>query len=148
MSVVFSWLSTLRTAQSPTQGLLRRELVLRLALIAGLIVVMGLAAALAIPSAYSTAETELVRLLRRMALVKAGIAVVAVALVLWRLGQPVSPAAAFGYLLGVWALGGASVLIWHLSFIPAAALIFYAGVFGLLVLAWREGHFEARKRGV
>ena len=100
---------------------------------------MALAATLANPSAYSAAEPELALLLRGMAVIKAGIALVALALSFWRFGQPVSTSAALGYALGVWALGGATVLIWFLSFIPAAALLFHLGVFGLLILAWREG---------
>jgi hypothetical protein len=109
---------------------------------------MAIAAAAANPSAYSVAEPKLLLLLRGMAVVKAGISLVAAALALWRFGHPVSSAAAFGYFLGVWALGGASVLIWNLSFIPAAAVIFHVGIFVLLFLAWREGGFRVQTRVV
>jgi hypothetical protein len=81
-----------------------------------------------------------------MAVIKASIAMVASALALWRFGHPVSSGAALGYLAGVWSLAGAAVLIWSLSFILAAAVVFHAGMFGLLALAWREGHFDSRRR--
>jgi hypothetical protein len=99
-------------------------------------------------SAHPAVEPELALLLRGMAVIKAGIALAAVALSLWRFGQPVSSAAASGYVAGVCSLGAATVLIWHLSFIPAAAVIFHLGLFGLLALAWREGIFEPKRRGV
>jgi hypothetical protein len=40
------------------------------------------------------------------------------------------------------------VLIWCLSFIPAAALIFHLGMFGLLVVAWREDRTAPQQAGV
>jgi hypothetical protein len=122
--------------------------VLRAVLWVGLLAVMVLAAAVASRSAHSAVEPELVLLLRAMAVIKAGIALVAVALCLWRLGGPVSTSAAVGYLLGVWSLGGATVLIGFVSFIPAAAVIFHVALFGLLALAWREGRFAPRMRVV
>ena len=146
MSAVFSSLPARRVSTPSAlrpRPLIRRSHVLRLFLLAGLVAAMAVAATVANPSAYSAAEPELALLLRGMAVIKAGIALVALALSFWRFGQPVSTSAALGYALGVWALGGATVLIWFLSVIPAAALLFHLGVFGLLALAWREGRARA-----
>jgi hypothetical protein len=146
MSAVFSSLPVRRVSTPSAlrpRPLIQRSLVLRLFLLAGLVAAMTVAATLANPSAYSAAEPELALLLRGMAVIKAGVALVALALSFWRFGQPVSTSAALGYSLGVWALGGATVLIWFLSFIPAAALLFHLGVFGLLALEWREGRARA-----
>jgi hypothetical protein len=84
-------------------------------------------------------EPQLGLLLRFMAVIKASIALAAISLALWRFGQPVSVMAAAGYVAGAACLVAATVLIWCLSFIAAAAIIFHVGLIGLLVLAWREG---------
>ncbi len=148
MSALFPSLAVSRVASSSSPRSFQRPLALRVALLAGLVAVMVAAAALANASAYSAVEPELARLLRGMAVIKAGIALVAVALSLWRFGQPVSSPAAVGYLVGVWSLAGAAVFIWYLSFIAGAAIIFHLGLFGLLALVWREGRFAPRQREV
>ncbi len=144
MSAVISSSSVTRVPPSPALLGLQRPLGFRVALLTGLVAAIVVAAAVSVPPATAAAEPGLALLLRGMALIKAGIALVAVALTLWRFGQPVSSPAALGYLLGVWSMIGASVLIWQLCFIPAAAVIFHVGLFGILLLAWREGHFASR----
>ena len=111
----------------------------RIALVTVCIVAGAAAAALADPAAGAGVEPELVLLLRGMAVLKAGLALAAVALAFWRFGRPVSTRAAAGYVVGVAALVAASVLIWCLSSIAAAAIVFHAAALGLLVLAWRDG---------
>lgn len=115
-----------------------RPFILRAALLVGSVLAGLVAGALAGPAALVGVEPELVFLLRGMALIKAGIALAAVGLAMWRFGRPVSSRVAVGYVLGVWSLIAATVLIWQLTFILAAAVIFHLGMFGLLVLAWRE----------
>jgi hypothetical protein len=58
--------------------------------------------------------------------------------VFWRLRWPISPAVAAGYLLGSSAMAGSAMLIWQLSFIPPAALLFQLAALTLLLLGWRE----------
>lgn len=84
-------------------------------------------------------DAELGALLRGMALIKAVLVIAAAALIVWRLRQPVSTAVALAYLAGAWAMSLATGLIWQLTLIPAAALLFHAGEIGLLLLAWRDG---------
>ena len=151
MSADFTSLPSHRAPHAPAVRRLRlpsRSLVLRTLLIAGLLPAMAFAAALADASAYAAAEPELVLLLRGMAVIKAGMALAALGLAFWRLGQPVSLAAASGYLLGIWALGGATVSIALLSHLPAAAGLFHIAVFGLIVLAWREDRTGAVERAL
>lgn len=143
MSAILSPLSSVRLLQPAALRSPRRALLLRLALMAGLVLSMAIAAVVSVPLASSAVEPELILLLRGMALIKAAIALAALALSLWRLGRPVSGRVALGYFSGVWSLAGATVLIWQLSFIPAAAIIFHAGMFGLLALAWREGRSDS-----
>ena len=94
----------------------------------------------ALASGYHPAgfAAELAFLLRGMALIKASIAIVAIALALWRFGYRVSLAAAGGYILGVGCLVAASMFIWFLTYIAFAAILFHVGLFGLLIIAWRE----------
>ncbi len=85
------------------------------------------------------AEPELAVLLRGMAAIKGLLALAAAGLVWWRLGQPVSRRAAVVYVACSWALFAATVLIWQLAFILAAAVLFHAAALVGLVVAMREG---------
>jgi len=108
----------------------------------GLVTGCCLAAALAFwqgdPSGYLMADPALARLLRGMALIKAAIALGASSAVYWRLAWPASRTVASLYVIASWVLAGSSVLIWQLSFIAFAALLFHAAALSMLVLAWRE----------
>ncbi len=117
----------------------------RAALVAGTLVAITLAAALAQPSAALLADADLAFLLRGMAAIKAALVLLALALIGWRLGRPTAPAVAALYLLGAWLMAGATVLVWQLSAIPAAALAFHAGEITLLLVAWRD-HGDARAK--
>ena len=86
----------------------------------------------------STIEADLARLLRGMALLKGSIALAAVGVLLWRFGHPTPPRMAAAYIAGAALIAGASVLIWQLVHIPAAAIAFHVGEFTLLIAAWRD----------
>ena len=98
---------------------------------------IGIAAYLGDPTSFGD-DLALARLLRGMALIKGAMAVAAVAAVLWRFGRPVSAPAAAGYLLGSWVVVGSTMLIWQLSWIPAAAVLFHAAGLSMLLVSWRE----------
>ena len=110
---------------------------LRAALIAGCALSIGIAAYVGEPTSFAD-DLALARLLRGMALIKSVMALVAVAVVLWRFGRPVSTPVAAGYLLGCWVVVGSTMLIWQLSWIPAAAVLFHAAGLSMLLLSWRE----------
>jgi hypothetical protein len=100
---------------------------------------VGIAAWLGDPSGYLHADPALARLLRGMALIKGMIAIAALAAVFWRLAWPVSKSAAAAYLVSSWAVAGSTMLIWQLSYIVPAALLFHAAALSLLLVGWRDG---------
>ena len=120
---------------------------LRTLLLAGCVVAAAAALWLGEPAAYLAAEPGLVVLLRSMAAIKACIVVAAVGVLLWRLGHAVPGRTAAAYLVGSWLIAGATTLVWQLSFIPLAAVVFHAGELLLLFTAWRDrGADESRAR--
>ena len=112
--------------------------VLQTLLLAGSIASVAAAAWLGVPSAYLRADPELAFLLRGMAAIKACIVLAAIGVVFWRLEQAVPQRTASAYMVGSWLIAGATTLVWQLSFIPLAALVFHAAEFLLLFVAWRD----------
>ena len=116
-------------------------------LVAGIAAAALLGLALGDPAALLERDRELATLLRGMAAIKALLVAVAAAAVVWRLRRPASAPLALGYLAGVWAMAAATASIWQLTTIAAAAALFHAGEFALLLLAWRDGvGARARRR--
>jgi hypothetical protein len=56
----------------------------------------------------------------------------------WRYGWPVSRGVAAGYLAGAWLATSATVMMWQLTSIALAAVLFHVGEIAPLVLAWRD----------
>ena len=112
--------------------------------------VIGIAAAsLAIPAADAarSADADLATLLRGMAVIKALLVAPMVALLLWRFRSPVSKPVATIYLLSLWTLAPAVVLIWKLEHVIAAAVLFHLALFAFLIVALRDdGLLPARLR--
>jgi len=86
----------------------------------------------------SAADPELLVLLRFMTVVKAAMALVAAALVAWRLGWPVRPATAAGYVVATSSMAAGVGLIWQLGHIGAGAVLVHGGLVALLGLAWLD----------
>jgi ABC-type enterochelin transport system permease subunit len=104
----------------------------------GLALLMAGAASYAITAPFSAAaemEPELLRLLRTMVLIKAGMGLAVVGLIFWRLGRPVSAASASGYTLGAMLLAVSSVWLWSLSNLPLATVLFYSSLIGIFFVA-------------
>jgi len=107
-----------------------------------LVVGCMLAAALplvAVDPAADAFEPELARLLRGMALLKATFVLTAVAILLWRLAQPVATATAVLYLGGTWAGAAATTMIWQLDRLVLASTLFHVGLIAFLIVAMRDG---------
>lgn len=119
-----------------------RPVLLRAALILGCLAAVAVASGFGPSDAYRDADLALAHLLRGMGLIKGGIVLAAVAVLLWRFGRPISIRLASVYLVGAWLAAGASMLIWQLTFIPAAAMGFHLGEITMLVFAWRDGRAE------
>ncbi len=111
---------------------------LRGGLVLGCAMAIGLAAWLGDPGGYLQADPALARLLRGMALIKGMIVIGALGAVFWRLAWPVSKPVAAGYLVASWTMAGSTMLIWELSYIVPAAVLFHAAALSLLVVGWRE----------
>jgi hypothetical protein len=73
-----------------------------------------------------------------MALIKATIALAAAGAVYWRLGLQVSRTVAASYLLSCWVMAGSSMLIWQLSYLLPAAVLFHVAALSMLVVGWRD----------
>ncbi len=116
----------------------RRTVSLRLALGVGAVVAVAAGTLHADPGAYLRADPQLGRLLRGMALIKAGLTLVAILFLYCRFARPISRPAATAYLVGVWFMAGASMIVWELTHIGWGALTFHAGELTVLLGAWRE----------
>ncbi len=90
------------------------------------------------------AGPELARLLRAMAALKVVLAAPVAAAVVWRLATPVSPWRLATYGLAGGAMAAGPGLIWSLSHVALGALLLHAGLFGALVLLWRDGAVRTR----
>ncbi len=90
------------------------------------------------PAAYWAGDPELFRLLRGMGVLKIAIAVLALAVLWWRLGRPVRPRLQAVFLGGVWLLSLGAGLIWQLTLILPASGLFHCATLALLVAAWRD----------
>jgi hypothetical protein len=131
-----AWLGT--RAQSVSTGTTTQIVPLRAALICGCALAIGVATWAGDPSAYLQADPALARLLRGMALIKGMLAVGAVAAVYWRLAWPISSLVAATYVISAAAMAGSAALIWQLSYIPPAALLFHLAALCMLMVGWRE----------
>ena len=111
---------------------------LRTTLLLGCAVTAALAAWAGNPLPHLDSDFALGRLLRAMAVIKAGVVLAAICLLWWRFQRPVPIRLATACLVGVWLAAGASMLIWQLTAVPLAALTFHAGGLAFLVAAWRD----------
>ncbi len=113
-----------------------------LLLIAALAAVAGILAAPTLmaerSAAANAADAELTMLLRCMAVIKAAMALAAVALAEWRLRYPATSRLAVSYVIAAALMAAGPGLIWHMATIVEGAAVFHAGLAMLLVLAWLD----------
>lgn len=107
-------------------------------LLVGSCLLLAAPLAFLVPAAHWSNDPELFRLLRGMATIKLVMAVVALALVWWRLGRPVAPGLGAVYVGGVCTLALATGLIWQLNAVLPASALFHSATFALLLAAWRD----------
>lgn len=96
------------------------------------------AAAFALTTQTGPHDPELATLLRFMAVVKAAMALGAAALVGWRLGWPVRPAAGLAYIAGVSGMAAGAGLIWQLGHVGTGALLVHGGLLALVGIVWLD----------
>ena len=112
--------------------------VFRVTLLVGCAIAAGGAYWTANPGTLVELDPALNRLLRGMALIKSLALIVAVAAVWWRLGRPTRTMIVSAYLVTLWSMTCATVLIWRVTQIPIAAVTFHLALFIFLIAAWRD----------
>lgn len=127
-----SWLSAQPMLPQPGRVLLRGLLV------GGTLLALSAVVAVSRPDEALLADPELARLIRFMAVVKAAFVVLAAGLAAWRFAWVIATQMAVSYLVGTWMMAAATGLIWQLSAIPLAAVLFHAGGLALLVTAFLD----------
>jgi hypothetical protein len=128
----------LTTARGGAPALARHAALWRTGVIAACALAIGLAASMGHPSTYMQADPALAHLLRAMALIKGLIVVGALAAALWRYGWPITAPVGLGYAAGVAMLAGSTTMVWELTLIPLAALMFHGALVGIACLGWRD----------
>ena len=88
--------------------------------------------------AVAHAGADLVRLLRVMALLKVGLALGAVAAVLWRFGTAVTPVWFAAYATACGAMAAGPALIWSMAYVGTGALLLHGGLAAAVLLLWRD----------
>jgi hypothetical protein len=111
--------------------------------VAGCAIAAAISLAIGNPAELLAADPELSLLLRGMAVIKAILVAAGLSALWWRFRWPVSIRLAAGYLAGAWLVTGATIMIWQLTTIAAAAVVFHVGEVTLLVLAWRDYRDDA-----
>ena len=133
-----------RRGTSPSAGtrMRRGRQARRGLLVAALLVGAGWAAHAASPAetadAVAHAGSDLTRLLRFMAAMKAGMAALALAAVWWRLALPAGAGRLLAYLAAAAAEAAGPVLIWGMAHVGLGSLLLHGGLFAALVLLWRD----------
>ncbi len=94
--------------------------------------------------AVARAGWELARLLRFMALLKATMAMGALAAVWWRLALPATPGWLLAYLAAGAAMAAGPVLIWGMAHVGLGSLLLHGGLFAALVALWRDPAVAAK----
>ncbi len=83
-------------------------------------------------------DPDLAKLLKGMAIIKTIILLAAGAAIWWRLGSPIRPAFAAGYIIfGALGVAGAA-LVWNMAGLGLAPFLFDGGLLGFLILALRD----------
>ncbi|MEM9529477.1 MAG: hypothetical protein AAGA23_01025 [Pseudomonadota bacterium] len=97
---------------------------------AALVLTLGL---ITLPGERAAMEPALLNLMKFMAAIKAGTALLALALSGWRLGRPASPALLTALYAGPIGMTGAALTIWQLQYLLPAMAVFYGS---LALLIW------------
>ena len=98
------------------------------------------------PSVLLQSDPELARLLRGMALIKAALALAALAVIWWRYSRPLSNGLGTAYLIGATSMVFAAITVWQLSYLAFASILFHAGIFVSLGAAYLDTSGPAETR--
>jgi hypothetical protein len=85
-----------------------------------------------------SADPDLAKLLKGMAIIKTAILLAGAAAIWWRLGSAIWPTFAAGYIIfGAIGVAGAT-LVWNMAGLGLAPFLFDGGLLGFLILALRD----------
>jgi hypothetical protein len=129
-----------RSAIRTSAARLLLAVIVCVAIAAGFLATGSLAASMA----EANAGSDLTRLLRAMAAIKALMAGGAVAAVAWRLSAPITTPWLGAYALACAAMAAGPGLIWNMAHIGWGAAILHAGLLACAVLLWRDPAVAAR----
>jgi len=118
-------------------GALGRPLALRLAFLAACAFAACAVAFLA-GGGRESADPDLDKLLKAMAIIKTVILVFAGAAIWWRLGSAIAPALAAGYIVFTAAAAAGAALVWNNAFLGLAPFLFDGGLLAFLILTLRD----------
>ncbi len=90
------------------------------------------------PHAAGGADPALTRLLRAMAVIKAGMATGVIAVIVWRLGVAATPLTLGAYALVSAAMASGPVLIWGMTHLVLGAVLLHAGLAAGAFMLWRD----------
>jgi len=107
----------------------------RVALATAVLAAVVLAAWLGEPRPSILADSDLIFLLRGMALIKAAIAAAVFALVYWQAGNFASEGRFIAYVIATAVLAATAILVWQLAVLHATSIIFHATLLTLGLLA-------------
>jgi len=121
-----------------------------------LLVILAVCAATGLVSADSPASSlavshaggDLTRLLRFMAVLKAGMAVAAGAAVFWRLGAAVTLPWLAAYAVAGGAMAAGPGVIWAMAHVGLGALLLHGGLFATILLLWRDPATASRMASI
>ena len=138
------------TADAPAAGHARPGIAgtatWRIVLIGGVALAVVLAEAVASGPFVPGVDADLLRLMRAMALIKGGFAVVAAALCYWRLARPMPFWRASASVGGTWIMAAGAVAIWHMRYLGPASIGLHGAMFGLIFLSLTDRDFFPASR--
>ena len=130
----------------------RRDVLLPVASRALLLIVVATSIAISLPSldsdAPAIAGSDLTNLLRFMAALKGGLALVVLVAVFWRLAAPISLLRLAPYAIASGTMVAGPGLIWGMSHVGLGALLLHGGLFASVVLLWRDPATALRLRHI
>ncbi|MGQ0700933.1 MAG: hypothetical protein ACT4PZ_22165 [Panacagrimonas sp.] len=139
MTAIYNQAANTGLSARQTDALRSGSAALRGLLLLGCLCSLLLTTLLVDPAPERLVDAGLDTLLRGMAVIKAGMVLIALAVLWWRFGKPIPSTTAAVYLVGTWLATAATVLIWNLSDIALAAGAFHLGEIAVLLVAWRDG---------
>jgi hypothetical protein len=122
----------------PARAALTTALLRRLALLLSCALASVAVLLLAEPSGVQSADPDLARLLKGMAIIKTALLVLAGSAIWWRLGWPIGSGLAAGYILSATVAAAGAALVWSLTGLAFAPFLFDGGLLAFLILSLRD----------